>query len=437
MDHALGGSQTLYGTRGTIIDETGQTLAGSVLEYDCQLDPLLITQIDQDIANGKNVDGRARGRRSPPRSPSSPGRPLEEVQAIVGDALADDPDSRFAMLKRGLSTEAYRDLADARRARTSSACSIPPARIPTAPSPATSSDSWAPTAMPLEGLEMTEDSCLAADERQRRLPEGQGRGRHPRHQARAAGDRRRHAASSRSTATCSGTCSSSSASRRRTWAPRPARSWSSRSPPARSAPRRSSRASTPTTSTRRMPTDRGSRIFRELVRAGLDVQGADGGDRHRRGRADAAVDRRRVERRDVPQRRAGAGLRSTTPPTRTRSPACSSTRRTRASRSSASGSSAQTRYDYLKKFGIGQGSAVGFPGEANGRHPPRRRVGQPDRSTTPRTGRASRRPCRSSPGAYAAIANDGVRMPLSLVESCTEADGTVVDARAARARRRS
>ena len=29
-------------------------------------------------------------------------------------------------------------------------------------------------------------------------------------------------------------------------------------------------------------------------------------------------------------------------------------------------------------------------------------------------------------GAYDAIANDGVRMPLSLVESCTKADGTVV-----------
>ena len=30
-------------------------------------------------------------------------------------------------------------------------------------------------------------------------------------------------------------------------------------------------------------------------------------------------------------------------------------------------------------------------------------------------------------GAYDAIANDGVRMPLSLVESCTTADGTVVE----------
>ncbi len=29
-------------------------------------------------------------------------------------------------------------------------------------------------------------------------------------------------------------------------------------------------------------------------------------------------------------------------------------------------------------------------------------------------------------GAYDAIANDGVRMPLSLVESCTTADGQVI-----------
>ena len=40
---------------------------------------------------------------------------------------------------------------------------------------------------------------------------------------------------------------------------------------------------------------------------------------------------------ELPERRAGDATRSTTPPTPTRSPACSSTRRTRASRSSASG----------------------------------------------------------------------------------------------------
>ncbi len=41
--------------RGTIVDDSGQTLAGSVLQYDCQLDPLLITQIDQDILDKKST----------------------------------------------------------------------------------------------------------------------------------------------------------------------------------------------------------------------------------------------------------------------------------------------------------------------------------------------------------------------------------------------
>ena len=56
MDKALGASQTLYGTRGTIVDETGQALAGSILNYACQLDPLLITQIDVEIADDESDD---------------------------------------------------------------------------------------------------------------------------------------------------------------------------------------------------------------------------------------------------------------------------------------------------------------------------------------------------------------------------------------------
>ena len=144
MEHALGGSQTLYGTRGSIVDETGQTLAGSVLEYDCQLDPLLITQIDQDIPNGKS--------KAEPWSKVSveiaelTGQTVEEVQAIVGGRARRELRSRAS--RSSTAGSRPRSTASSRTSacRTSCACSIRRARIRTAPSPATSSASWASTA---------------------------------------------------------------------------------------------------------------------------------------------------------------------------------------------------------------------------------------------------------------------------------------------------
>ena len=44
----LGSTQPVAGADGDIVDENGKTLASSVLVYDAQLDPLLITQIEED-----------------------------------------------------------------------------------------------------------------------------------------------------------------------------------------------------------------------------------------------------------------------------------------------------------------------------------------------------------------------------------------------------
>lgn len=83
------------------------------------------------------------------------------------------------------------------------------------------------------------------------------------------------------------------------------------------------------------------------------------------------------------------------------------------------------RYEYLKAFGFGRRTAVGFGAEAGGdlgadapRWDPQSRLatmfGQ-GMTTTP----------VQLASAYATIANGGVRMPVSLVDSCTDADGTV------------
>ena len=67
MEVALGASRTLYGTRGEIVDESGQTLAGSILLYDGVLDPKNVGPLTREDENGERDRG-ARGRTSRPRS---------------------------------------------------------------------------------------------------------------------------------------------------------------------------------------------------------------------------------------------------------------------------------------------------------------------------------------------------------------------------------
>lgn len=86
----------------------------------------------------------------------------------------------------------------------------------------------------------------------------------------------------------------------------------------------------------------------------------------------------------------------------------------------------ETRYDYLEKFGLGTPSAIGFPGESGGiLHPADKWDDQTFYNTTFGQGLSVTVP--QLVGAYQTIANGGVRMPLSLVEGCTAADGTVTD----------
>jgi len=88
---------------------------------------------------------------------------------------------------------------------------------------------------------------------------------------------------------------------------------------------------------------------------------------------------------------------------------------------------AQTRYDYLQKFGLGSTSAIDFPGESEGiLHPVQDWDDQTFYNTAFGQGLAVTVP--QLVGAYQTIANGGVRMPLSIVEGCTAADGTVTDA---------
>lgn len=86
----------------------------------------------------------------------------------------------------------------------------------------------------------------------------------------------------------------------------------------------------------------------------------------------------------------------------------------------------QTRYDYMQKFGIGQPLGISYPGESDGILSPWADWDdQTKYATTFGQGVAATQ--LQMVDAYQALANGGVRIPLTLVEGCKNADGTITD----------
>lgn len=102
----LGSTQPVAGADGDIVDENGKTLASSVLVYDAQLDPLLITQIEEDEDNEPELPWAEASK----KIAEITGMKVADVRALTDDALAADPSSRYAPLKKGLSTKKYLEL---------------------------------------------------------------------------------------------------------------------------------------------------------------------------------------------------------------------------------------------------------------------------------------------------------------------------------------
>lgn len=421
LERALAGGQVLHGSRGSIVDASGQTLAGSILRYDCQLDPMLIRQIDDDIAAEKSS--------ADPWSTVSvsiatiTGQKPDDVRAIVSDKLEVDPNSQYAELKKGLSTEQYRALA---------ALGVP--YVACLPNPARAYPDGAVAGNlvgfvgvdgdALEGLERSYDSCLRATDGVLAYQKGKDGVVIP-------GTQREQPA-------VDGGTLQLTINRDLQWYLQQLIGEQVQDMRAeRGAVLVVETATGKIRAAAEYPTVdpnapggqgddvRGSRIFEGTFEPGSTFKALtaatviDAG-----GQTPAST----VIASSLENFPGGARVRDSFA-----HPAYLYTLTGVLIDSSNAGISKfsetvapGTRYDYLQRFGIGTGSSVAFPGEASGDiHPVSEWGAQTTYNTSFGQGLTTTMP--ELAGAYTAIANDGVRMPLSLVESCTKADGTVVE----------
>ncbi|HAQ59734.1 MAG TPA: cell division protein FtsI, partial [Microbacterium sp.] len=104
----IGASRELLGARGAIVDEAGAVLASNTMLYDTQVDPQNI--LHQQVPEGITVEQLWPEQAA--QIASVTGQTPEEVQHIVADVLADNPDSKWAQIAKGLSTDQFQALTD-------------------------------------------------------------------------------------------------------------------------------------------------------------------------------------------------------------------------------------------------------------------------------------------------------------------------------------
>jgi cell division protein FtsI (penicillin-binding protein 3) len=393
--------------------------SGSILLYDCQLDPLLIRQTDENVLAGES-DARPWQDVSVDVASITDQTP-DKVRAIVAAALAENPESRYAKLKNRVTTGQYRELVDLAPYID---CLQHPARAYPGGAVAGNLVGFVGTdGEPLEGLEALEDDCLASADGTRRFQQGKDGVVIPgTEQEKPAFDggtlqltinrdlqwylQQLIAEQTQNMGAQAGAILVYEA---KTGKVRAAAEYPTVDP--------NSVDATPAI-------DRGSRIFRDWFEPGspfkaimaatvIDAGGlnptstvvASGFERFENG---ARV-------RDPFQHPAH---------TYTLTGVLIDSSNVGMSKFSQS-VSAETRYDYLKRFGIGDGTAS-YPGEQHGLvHPATEWGAQTSYNTSFGQGVTTTMPELAR--AYGAIVNGGVKMPFTLVESCTTTDGTVVE----------
>jgi cell division protein FtsI (penicillin-binding protein 3) len=417
---SLGGSSILHGTRGAIVDQNGQPLADSILLYDVEVSPINMKNYEVRDDNGDRV--AVPMTESAAKIAAVTGQTPDEVLKIVEDALAANPNSQYAVLKKSVPTEMYRALADLGL----SFLNFPQHPARTYPDGAVAGNLVGYLNVdgdPLAGLEQSQNACLASTEGHRTYQRGADGVMIPGTESidpavdggtlqltinrdlewylqQLAAEQGQNMGAKRATITVI---------EAKTGKIRAAAEWPTVDPNNVGAA---------------ADTDRYSHIFTDRFEPGSTFKGLtastviDAGGQH----PDSTVTANGLETFPNGARVRDAELHPTYDYTLAGVLIDSSN--VGISKFSEKVDN-QTRYDYFQRFGIGQGSAVGFPGEQTGVVYPADEWGAQTQYNTA-FGQGVETTVPELVGAYGAIANGGTRMPLSLIESCTKADGTVV-----------
>ncbi len=98
---------TTYGPRGDIVDANGKMLAGSIMRYDAQVSPMMAMEADRKFAAG---EGKENVLDTAAQIGDITGQTPAEIVAVINDALAVDPKSNYAMLIKAIDLDQYRAL---------------------------------------------------------------------------------------------------------------------------------------------------------------------------------------------------------------------------------------------------------------------------------------------------------------------------------------
>ncbi len=415
----IGESVELKGTRGTITDADGTVLAKSTLLYDAQLSPLNVSRMYAPDAEKK------------PAVPweemagmigAITGQTGEEVMTIVSDALAKDASSQFAYLKRGLSTEQYRSLAELGLPYLSFTSQR--SRVYPEGAVAGSLTGFVGTdGEPLEGLEISQNDCLGATDGTETFQRGRDGVVIP-------------GTKSETPAVDGGTLRLTIDSDLQ---------WYLQQLIAEQVTKQQAISGTITVAEVKTGKIRAAAEYPTVDPNDFDAPGAflrsrvfqdqfEPASTFKALTASALIDGAgqtplsTVSAAGVVTFPNGAKVRDMG-----NHPEVTYTLNGVLVDSSNTGIStfsqridANLRYDYLKKFGIGSGSAVRFGGETKGDLQPASTWNNQQYYDT-NYGQGLTTTIPELIGAYDAIANGGTRVPLRLIESCTKADGTVVE----------